>query len=90
MITITHLDSLRFVQVTFTLNGISTYLIHRVELSYEDIKKYNSILVSNYLERLNDKERQKLKISVLINLVETYMMLNYDNERITNVYNRSK
>lgn len=78
MISLSLLDSNKFVQVKFTYKGISTYLIHRVELSYTDIKKYNSVIISNYLERLDKVQKSKIKVSIITDMVETYMSTSYD------------
>ena len=78
MISLSLLDSNKFVQVKFTYKGISTYLIHRYELKYSDLLKYDIVLVSNYLEKLYSLRKEKLSISMLIDMSGKYMVSNYD------------
>jgi hypothetical protein len=81
MISLTLLDSNKFVQVTFTLRGIKTYLIHRVELKSSDLVKYNIVLASNYLEKLYSLKKEKICITELTNKIGKYMSDNYDIEK---------
>lgn len=50
----------KFFKVTYTNNNISTYLIHRVDISLELLIKYNTNLLNNYVERVG-KEKFNFK-----------------------------